>query len=123
MMKYDAELILDMIQKTIRKWHEENANRPADTVIVTDAIRRIKPLGEHREDAESIITELIVTNTEMWHEEDKIRSEKDDVVLRAIRNVNPLNQHRNDLIEEIDELFLAEQQKGEEKGGNRWQLN
>lgn len=121
-MKYDAEQILDTIQRTIRKWHDENADRAADAVIVTDAIRRIRPLGEHRQDLEPIITELIVTNTEMWHEEDKIRSEKDDVVLRAIRNVNPLNQHRNDLIEEIDELFLAEQLK-EEKDGNRRQLN
>ena len=104
--------ILELIQETIVEWHNKNADRPADAVIVTEEMRRIRPLGEHREEIEPIIYELTITNTEMWHEEDKIRSDKDDVVLRAIRNVNPLNQHRNDLIEEIDEIFLEEQQKG-----------
>lgn len=107
----NAEHVLEVIQKTINDWHIKNANRPSDAVIVTDSIKRIRPLGEHRKEIEPIIYELTITNTEMWHEEDKIRSANDDVVLRAIRNVNPLNQHRNDLIEEIDEIFLENQEK------------
>lgn len=102
----EAQQISEVIQKTIEEWHAQNEHRPPDYVIVTDAIRRIRPLNEHRDDFEQVVRELVVTNTEMWHEEDKVRSEKDDVVLKAIRNINPLNQHRNDLIEEIDEIIL-----------------
>lgn len=113
MESINSEKILNIIQKTITEWHENNSNRAPDAIIVTDDIRRIRPLGKHRDKIEPIVYELTVTNTEMWHEEDKIRSAKDDVVLRAIRNVNPLNQHRNDLIEEIDEIFFDNQKKGE----------
>ena len=103
--------ISELIQKTIADWHAQSQGRPSDYVIVTDEIRRIRPLNEHRDDLEQVVRELVVTNTEMWHEEDKVRSEKDDVVLKAIRNINPLNQHRNDLIEEIDEIVLDEVSK------------
>ena len=98
--------ISNLIQKTIAEWHVKNRYRSPDYVIVTDEIRRIRPLNEHRDDLEQVIKELVITNTEMWHEEDKVRSQKDDVVLKAIRNINPLNQHRNDLMEEIDEIVL-----------------
>ena len=98
--------IADYASETIAKWHEEEAVRPADHVIVNDSIRRIRPLGEHRSDINEVIEELVRTNSEMWHEEDKVRSENDATVLKAIRNINPLNQHRNDLIEEIDEIML-----------------
>ena len=84
-------------------------------VIVTDEIRRIKPLNVHREEIESVIRELVRTNTEMWHEEDKVRSKNDAIVLKAIRNINPLNQHRNDLIEEIDEIILDRVQRKDGK--------
>ena len=100
--------ILSIIQETISDWHIQSQSRPSDYVIVTDEIRRIRPINEHRDDLEQVVRELVITNTEMWHEEDKVRSEKDDVVLKAIRNINPLNQHRNDLIEEIDEIVLDE---------------
>ena len=113
MKQMNADEILQKIQTAITEWHQKNEHRPKDAVIVTDEIRRIRPLGEHRDEIEPIVYELAIANTEMWHEEDKIRSEKDDVVLRAIRNVNPLNQHRNDLIEEIDEIILDQQNKGE----------
>lgn len=111
MKQINADQVLKTIQGTIIEWHEKNANRAPGAVIITDEIRRIRPLGEHRDEIEPIVYELTIANTEMWHEEDKIRSAKDDVVLRAIRNVNPLNQHRNDLIEEIDEIFLENQEK------------
>lgn len=101
-----AKEIADIATNTIKNWHKENTNRSPDYVIVTDEIRRIKPLNEHRNDLEQVIKELVITNTEMWHEEDKVRSDVDVVVLKAIRNINPLNQHRNDLIEEIDEIIV-----------------
>ena len=101
-----SEEISELIQKTIYEWHIKNEHRSADYEIVTDDIRRIRPLNEHRNDIGQVVRELVVTNTEMWHEEDKVRSDKDAVVLKAIRNINPLNQHRNDLIEEIDEIIL-----------------
>ncbi len=100
-----AQEIAELASAAIQTWHEENADRNPDYVIVTEEIRRIKPLNEHRDDLEQVIRELVVTNTEMWHEEDKVRSDVDAVVLKAIRNINPLNQHRNDLIEEIDEII------------------
>ena len=100
--------ISKLIQETITDWHIQSQERPSDYVIVTDEIRRIRPLNEHRDDLEQVVRELVITNTEMWHEEDKVRSPRDDVVLRAIRNINPLNQHRNDLVEEIDEIVLDE---------------
>lgn len=111
MKQIKADQILLIIQATISGWHEENSSRPADAVIVTEEMKKIRPLGVHRDEIEPIVRELATTNIEMWHEEDKIRSIKDDVVLRAIRNVNPLNQHRNDLIEEIDEIFLDNQRE------------
>ena len=106
-----AKEIAELIKRTIVDWHEKESQRGVDYVIVTEDIRRIRPLNEHREDLKQVITELVNTNAEMWHEEDKVRSLKDDVVLKAIRNINPLNQHRNDLIEEIDEIFLERAQK------------
>ena len=102
----EAKAITKMARDTIAQWHAACEKRPADYVIVTDAIRRIRPLNEHRDDLRAVIQELVETNTEMWHEEDKVRSDTDAVVLKAIRNINPLNQHRNDLIEEIDEIIL-----------------
>ncbi len=110
----DMKHIVELIQETIRAWHQEAETRPEDYIVVTDEIRRIRPLNEHREDLEKVIRELVLTNTEMWHEEDKVRSMDDEVVLKAIRNINPLNQHRNDLIEEIDEIVIDEQRKGDE---------
>lgn len=107
----NAVEIVSIIQETISRWHDENQNRHPDYVIVTDEIRRIRPLNVHRNDLEQVVEELVTTNTEMWHEEDKVRSEIDEVVLKAIRNINPLNQHRNDLIEEIDEIILDAVQK------------
>lgn len=101
-----ASVITELIQKTIGDWHAQNQDRSPDYVIVTDAIRRIRPLNEHRDDFATVVRELVETNTEMWHEEDKVRSDTDAVVLKAIRNINPLNQHRNDLIEELDEIIL-----------------
>lgn len=106
-----AKKVVSLIQKTISQWHMQNQHRSQDYVIVTDAVRRIRPLNEHRNDLGQVVEELVVTNTEMWHEEDKVRSENDAVVLKAIRNINPLNQHRNDLIEEIDEIILEHAQK------------
>ena len=106
--------ISNLIQRTIADWHTQNQSRPSDYVIVTDEIRRIRPLNEHRDDLEQVVRELVITNTEMWHEEDKVRSENDAVVLKAIRNINPLNQHRNDLIEEIDEIILDRVQGNKE---------
>lgn len=100
-----------LIQDSISKWHSDNQDQPSDYEIVTDEIRRIRPLNEHRDDIGQVIRELVVTNTEMWHEEDKVRSEDDSVVLRAIRNINSLNQHRNDLIEEIDEIVTEMAEK------------
>ena len=110
-----SDVIMNLIQDIIVAWHRESAGRSPDYVIVTDEIRRIRPLNEHRDDMEQVIRELVVTNTEMWHEEDKVRSMDDATVLRAIRNINPLNQHRNDLIEEIDEIVVdrAKEKKGE----------
>lgn len=105
--------IADYASETIAAWHKDEAARPADYVIVSDEIRRIRPLGEHRSSIREVIEELIRTNSEMWHEEDKVRSEKDETVLKAIRNINPLNQHRNDLIEEIDEIMLDLAASGE----------
>jgi len=106
--------IMDMIQESISVWHTDSTKRGEDYVIVTEDIKRIRPLGEHRENLEQVVKELTLTNTEMWHEEDKVRSMKDEVVLKAIRNINPLNQHRNDLIEEIDEIVIDTlEEKGE----------
>ncbi len=103
---FKAKDISELIQKSIAAWHAENQNRSPEYEIVTDAIRRIRPFNEHRDNLKTVVRELVVTNTEMWHEEDKVRSANDAVVLKAIRNINPLNQHRNDLIEEIDEIVL-----------------
>ena len=107
-----VEKIVSLIQQTIRDWHSDEKGRPKNYVIVTEDIRKIRPLNEHRDDFYEVVRELAYTNSEMWHEEDKVRSEHDSVVLKAIRNINPLNQHRNDLIEEIDEI-MAEKYNGE----------
>lgn len=112
MVIISANRVIILIQEEIAKWHIENENRKPEHVIVTDEIRRIKPLNEHRDNIEQVIRELTVTNTEMWHEEDKVRSASDQVVLKAIRNINPLNQHRNDLIEEIDEILVDGMEEG-----------
>lgn len=101
-----AAQIIGIIQESISAWHLDSLKRGDDYVIVSEEIKRIRPLGEHRDDLEQVVKELTLTNTEMWHEEDKVRSMKDEVVLKAIRNINPLNQHRNDLIEEIDEIVI-----------------
>lgn len=106
-----AEEISKLIQNAIMQWHIDALSRDDDYVIVTDQIRKIRVLNEHREELMPVILELVNTNTEMWHEEDKVRSQKDEVVLKAIRNINPLNQHRNDLIEEIDEIFVEKYNK------------
>lgn len=106
MDKITTGQIILLIKETITGWHEKSKDRGPDYVIVTDEIRRIRPLDDHRDDLYQVIKELVITNTEMWHEEDKVRSHRDEVVLKAIRNINPLNQHRNDLIEEIDEIML-----------------
>ena len=100
-----ADQIVDLIQDTIKNWHVENENRDPDFVIVTDEIRRIKPLNEHRDDLRQVIKELVLANIELWHEEDRIRTKNDEIVLKAIRNSNALNQHRNDLMEEVDEII------------------
>lgn len=105
--------IVKLIQQSIVDWHVESEKRNPDYVIVTDEIRKIRPLNVHRDDMEQVVRELVLTNAEMWHEEDKVRSTQDDVVLKAIRNINPLNQHRNDLIEEIDEIMVEHAGKGE----------
>lgn len=97
--------IIPTIERTIHDWHSNSSNFDRDRVIVTDAIKNIRPLGLHRDNLYDVIRELVLTNTEMWHEEDKVRSADDQMVLKAIRNINPLNQHRNDLIEEIDEII------------------
>ena len=100
------EDIVALIQKTICDWHVESESRPSDYKIVTDEIRRIRPMNEHREDLRAVVEDLARTNIEIWHEEDKARSKDDQAVVRAKRNIDPLNQHRNDLMEEIDEIFL-----------------
>lgn len=106
MARMTTDQIISLIKETIAEWHDQSRGRGPDHVIITDEIRRIRRLNEHRDDAYQVIKELVLTNTEMWHEEDKVRSLQDEVVLKAIRNINPLNQHRNDLIEEIDEIML-----------------
>ena len=106
-----ADEIVNLIQKTIADWHVDNENRPADYQVVTDAIRRIKPLNEHRDDLSAVVTDLALTNIEIWHQEDVARSNRDEDVVRAKRNIDPLNQHRNDLMEEIDEIILEKFQQ------------
>ena len=101
-----ASDVVAIIEEAIEQWHKTHEGDAARRVIVTDEVRRIRPLGVHREDFCDVIRELALTNTEIWHEEDKVRSKDDAVVLKAIRNINPLNQHRNDLIEEADEIAL-----------------
>ena len=100
-----ADQIVDLIQDTIKNWHIENENRDPDFVIVTDEIRRIKPLNEHRDDLRQVVKELANTNIEIWHEEDKARLPQDEIVVKAKRNIDALNQHRNDLMDEIDEII------------------
>lgn len=114
-----AKEISAMIIQTIADWHMDAQTRPEDYVIVTDEIRKIKPLNVHRNDFGQVVKELTLTNTEMWHEEDKVRSMQDAVVLKAIRNINPLNQHRNDLMEELDEIVLDYVNGGSQDGNSR----
>lgn len=106
MESIEVEKIFSVIKDSIDDWHNMHYELMPDRVIVTDEIKRIRKLNEHRDDFYEVVKELVVTNSEIWHEEDKVRSENDDVVLKAIRNINPLNQHRNDLIEEIDEIII-----------------
>ena len=106
MKELQVQEIGSLIPETISQWHHSQEKRSEDYIIVTEAVKAIRPLGQHRDDVFQVIRELVNTNAEMWHEEDKVRSADDAVVLKAIRNINPLNQHRNDLIEEIDEIFM-----------------
>ena len=101
-----AEKISELIKRTISDWHLENENRPADCEVLTDEIKRIRPMNEHRDDLELVVKDLALTNIEIWHQEDLARSKDDSAVVRAKRNIDPLNQHRNDLMEEIDEIVL-----------------
>lgn len=107
MKQMEVQEIVSLIENSILEWHKKNEHGDAELEIVTDEIRRIRPLNMHRDNLREVISELVQTNTEMWHEEDKVRSASDQVVLKAIRNINPLNQHRNDLIEEIDEILVG----------------
>lgn len=107
-----ADEIVQLIQATIKNWHEETKDRPEDFKIVTEEIRRIRPLNQHRENLEPVVKDLALTNIEIWHQEDKARSADDSAVVKAKRNIDPLNQHRNDLMEEIDEIFLERVQEG-----------
>lgn len=93
-----------IIDETIKNWHEDESNISPDRVVVTEDIRRIRPIGEHRDDLYDAVKDLTLANIEMWHEEDKMRSENDQVVVKAARNINALNQRRNDLVEEVDEI-------------------
>lgn len=99
--------ILDIIPEEIKNWHEQALLRPSDYEILTDDIRRIRTLNEHRQDLYEVVRELVNINTEMWHQQDRFRSKNDSVVLDAIRIFSPLNQHRNDLIEEIDQIIRS----------------
>jgi hypothetical protein len=108
-----ANEISSLVQKTIVEWHQKQAKRNPDYVIVSDDIRKIRQLNCHRNDILEVITDLVNTNCEIWHEEDKVRSNDDQKVLKAIRNINPLNQHRNDVIEEVDEIFRDSATKAE----------
>ena len=101
-----AEAIAELIRRTIEDWHAENENRPADYEILTDEIKRIRPMNEHRDNPNVVVKDLALANIEMWHQEDIMRSEDDSAVVQAARNINSLNQHRNDLMEELDEIVL-----------------
>ena len=104
-MNVTAEEIARLIQKTIADWHAENENRPADYPVLTDEIKRIRTMGEHRENLTEVVADLALTNIEIWHQEDIARTNIDKNVVMAKRNIDPLNQHRNDLMEEIDEII------------------
>ena len=104
-MNVTAEEIARLIQKTIADWHAENENRPVDYPVLTDEIKRIRPMGEHRENLTEVVADLALTNIEIWHQEDIARTNLDKNVVMAKRNIDPLNQHRNDLMEEIDEII------------------
>ena len=106
-----AEEIVKLIQKTVVDWHTENENRPADFEILTDEIKKIRTMNEHRDDLNSVVKDLALTNIEIWHQEDIARSQNDAAVIKAKRTIDPLNQHRNDLMEEIDEIFLEKSAK------------
>ena len=54
-----AEDIVALIQKTICDWHVESESRPSDYKIVTDEIRRIRPMNEHREDLRAVVEEIL----------------------------------------------------------------
>ncbi len=101
-----AKEIVQLVQKTIADWHVENENRPLDHQVLTDEIKRIRPMNEHRDNLSEVVKDLALTNIEIWHQEDIARTNIDENVVRAKRNIDPLNQHRNDLMEEIDEIFL-----------------
>ena len=101
-----SEEIVELIKSTIKDWHSENENRPADYEILTDEIKRIRPMNKHRENLEQVVRDLALTNIEIWHQEDIARSKDDSAVVKAKRTIDPLNQHRNDLMEEIDEIVL-----------------
>lgn len=98
----NAEQVLRTVQETIRDWYRDNDEK--DVPKITEEIRKIRKLGDHRSDMADVVKELVTINTEMWREQDRARSKNDEDILIAIRNISPLNQHRNDLIEEIDEI-------------------
>ena len=101
-----AKQVVELIERTIAEWHSKNENRPADYEILTDEIKRIRPMNKHRDNLEQVVKDLALTNIEIWHQEDIARSKDDSAVVKAKRNIDPLNQHRNDLMEEIDEIVL-----------------
>ena len=112
----NAREISEFIQKVISDWHIENADRSEDYIVVTEEMKKIRPLNVHRNDIEEVLQDLIIANTEMWHVQDKkLGSDNDDIIARATLDSNVFNQRRNDFIEEIDEIYVekAENQKEE----------
>ncbi len=106
-----ADEILKIIQSEIASWHEKNESLTIDQYVLTDSMKEIRPLNNHRNDIACVISELAHTNTMIWHTADKFRDDDDKLVVLACRLTNPLNQHRNDLMEEIDEIVLESIQK------------
>lgn len=107
MITNKAREISEFIKKVISDWHIENADRSEDYVVVTEEMKKIRPLNMHRNDIEDVLRDLIIANTEMWHVQDKrLSSDSDDIVAQATLDSNVFNQRRNDFIEEIDEIYV-----------------
>ena len=103
----NAREISEFIKNVISDWHIETADRSDDFVVVTEEMKKIRPLNVHRNDIEVVLRDLVITNTEMWHVQDRrLSSDNDDVVAQATRDSNTLNQRRNDFIEELDEIYV-----------------